>query len=168
MLFSVASLFLLVRFHTFDEQSDWLRRRIGDPSAISGLYLRGGTVFIAAAVIGSLLLTNFATSAPLRAAWTDVGSSVVDWTRSIQRFLPTSQSGRSIGPSFGQTALISGAWITNNDPFLTMEISTAEKERAVPRGRTSTARSTGRDGSATGARPEPARRGRGPARGRRR
>jgi hypothetical protein len=128
VLFSVASLFLLVRFHTFDEQSDWLRRRIGDPSAISGLYLRGGTVFIAAAVIGSLLLTNIASSAPLRAAWTDVGSSVIDWTRTIQRFLPTSQSGRSIGPSFGQTALISGAWITNNDPFLTMEISTTETE----------------------------------------
>jgi transglutaminase-like putative cysteine protease len=128
VLFSVASLFLLVRFHTFDEQSDWLRRRIGDPSAISGLYLRGGTVFISAAVIGSLLLTNFASSAPLRAAWTDVGSSVVDWTRTIQRFLPTSQSGRSIGPSFGQTAIISGAWITNNDPFLTMEISTTETE----------------------------------------
>ena len=42
VMFSVAALFLLVRFHTFDEQSDWLRRRIGDPSAISGLYLRGG------------------------------------------------------------------------------------------------------------------------------
>ena len=128
VLFSVASLFLLVRFHTFDEQSDWLRRRIGDPSAISGLYLRGGTVFIAAAVMGSVLLTNVAASAPLRAAWTDVGSSVIDWTRSIQRFLPTSQSGRSIGPSFGRTAIISGAWITNNDPFLTMEIPTTETE----------------------------------------
>ena len=128
VLFSVASLFLLVRFHTFDEQSDWLRRRIGDPSAISGLYLRGGTVFIAAAVMGSVLLTNVASSAPLRAAWTDVGSSVIDWTRSIQRFLPTSQSGRSIGPSFGQTAIISGAWITSNDPFMTMEISTTETE----------------------------------------
>ncbi|HUP53900.1 MAG TPA: transglutaminase family protein, partial [Methylomirabilota bacterium] len=126
VLFSVASLFLLVRFHTFDEQSDWLRRRIGDPSAISGLYLRGGTVFIATAVMGSLLLTNVASSAPLRAAWTDVGSSVIDWTRAIQRFLPTSQSGRSIGPSFGQTAVINGAWITNTDPFLTMEIPTNE------------------------------------------
>ena len=47
VVYSVAALFLLVRFHTFDEQSDWLRRRIGDPSAISGLYLRGGSVFIA-------------------------------------------------------------------------------------------------------------------------
>ena len=128
VLFSVAALFLLVRFHTLDEQSDWLRRRIGDPSAISGLYLRGGTIFIAAAVMGSLLLTNVASSAPLAAAWTDVGSTLVDWSRSIQRFLPTSSSGRSLGPSFGQTALITGAWITNQDPVMTIEISAAEEE----------------------------------------
>ena len=128
VLFSVAALFLLVRFHTFDEQADWLRRRIGDPSAISGLYLRGGTVFIAAAVIGSLLLTNVASSAPLAAAWTDVGSSLIDWSRSIQRFLPTSGSGRSLGPSFGDTALITGAWTTNQDPVMTIEISAAEED----------------------------------------
>ena len=65
------------RFHTFDEQADWLRRRIGDPSAIAGLYLRGGTLFIVAAVVGSLLLTNVAASAPLSGAWTDMGG---DWS----------------------------------------------------------------------------------------
>ena len=47
VLFSLAALFLLIRSHTFEEQADWLRRRIGDPAAISGLYLRGGTIFIA-------------------------------------------------------------------------------------------------------------------------
>ena len=128
VLFSVAALFLLVRFHTFDEQADWLRRRIGDPSAISGLYLRGGTVFIVSAVLGSLLLTNVAASAPLRGAWTDLGSNLLEFSRSIDRFLPSSGSGRSIGPSFGANARITGAWITNTDPFLTIEISAAEEE----------------------------------------
>jgi hypothetical protein len=42
VIFSLAALFLLIRFHTLEEQADWLRRRIGDPSAISRLYLRGG------------------------------------------------------------------------------------------------------------------------------
>ena len=73
VIFSIASLFLLVRFHTLDEQADWLRRRIGDPATISALYLRGGTIFIIAAISGSLLLTNAASSAPLAGAWTDVG-----------------------------------------------------------------------------------------------
>ena len=65
VVFSLASLFLLIRFHTFDEQADWLRRRIGDPAAISGMYLRGGSVFIGIAVVGSLLLTRVAASDPL-------------------------------------------------------------------------------------------------------
>jgi hypothetical protein len=55
VVFSIASLFLLVRFHTLDEQGDWLRRRIGDPSAISALYLRGGTVFIISRAPGPTL-----------------------------------------------------------------------------------------------------------------
>ena len=65
VLFSVASLFLLIRSHVFDEQSEWLRRRIGDPASISAVYLRGGTAFIAVAVAASFLLTLTAASAPL-------------------------------------------------------------------------------------------------------
>jgi transglutaminase-like putative cysteine protease len=128
VVYSVAALFLLVRFHTFDEQSDWLRRRIGDPSAISGLYLRGGTVFIATAVVGSLLLTNVAASAPLAGAWTDMGGRLLEWSRALEPFLPSSGSGRSLGPSFGQNARITGSWTTNNDPFLTIEIDPEEEE----------------------------------------
>ncbi|HSL76464.1 MAG TPA: hypothetical protein VK867_05930, partial [Candidatus Limnocylindrales bacterium] len=79
VIFTIASLFLLVRFHTLDEQADWLRRRIGDPTAISALYLRGGTVFIIAAITGSLALTAAASSKPLAGAWTDVGARVVEW-----------------------------------------------------------------------------------------
>src|SRR4029077_565901 len=44
VMYSLAALFLLIRFHALDEQSEWLRRRIGDPSAISGIYLRGGSM----------------------------------------------------------------------------------------------------------------------------
>jgi hypothetical protein len=115
VVFSIASLFLLVRFHTLEEQGDWLRRRIGDPSAISALYLRGGTVFIIAAITGSLVLTNAASSAPLAGAWTDVGSRLVEWSQWLQPFLPDSGSGRSLGPTFGDTARIGTTWHTNDD-----------------------------------------------------
>ncbi|HET9900370.1 MAG TPA: hypothetical protein VFR46_04785, partial [Actinomycetes bacterium] len=106
VIFSIASLFLLVRFHTLDEQADWLRRRIGDPATISALYLRGGTVFIIAAISGSLLLTNAASSAPLAGAWTDVGARVIEWGQFLEKFLPASRSSRSIGPTFGDTTRI--------------------------------------------------------------
>jgi transglutaminase-like putative cysteine protease len=129
VLYSLAALFLLIRFHIFDEQADWIRRRIGDPSAISGMYLRGGTVFIVAAVLGSLLLTSVASSAPLAGAWTDLGGRAIEWTQFLQRYLPESGSGRTIGPSFGSTARIGDRWTTNDGPALTWETPPTELER---------------------------------------
>jgi transglutaminase-like putative cysteine protease len=127
VIFSIASLFLLVRFHTLDEQADWLRRRIGDPATISALYLRGGTVFIIAAISGSLLLTNAASSAPLAGAWTDVGARVIEWGQFLEKFLPVSRSSRSIGPTFGDTTRIGLTWNTSNDPQLRVEFPADEK-----------------------------------------
>jgi transglutaminase-like putative cysteine protease len=127
VIFSVASLFLLVRFHTLDEQGDWLRRRIGDPSAISALYLRGGTVFIVAAITGSLLLTNAASSAPLSGAWTEVGARLVEWGQWLQPFLPDSGSGRSLGPTFSDSARIGTTWHTNDQPQFQVELAAPEE-----------------------------------------
>ncbi|HEX2469548.1 MAG TPA: transglutaminase domain-containing protein [Candidatus Limnocylindrales bacterium] len=127
VIFSIASLFLLVRFHTLDEQADWLRRRIGDPTAISALYLRGGTVFIIAAISGSLLLTNAASSKPLAGAWTDVGARVVEWGQFLERFLPASRSSRSIGPTFGDTTRIGLTWNTTDEPQLRVEFPADER-----------------------------------------
>ncbi len=122
VLFSLAGLFLLIRFHTFEESTEWLRRRIGDPSAISGMYLRGGTVFVGAAVLGSLVLTSTAKSAPLSSMWTDVGGNIVEWSRAIEKFLPASGSGVSLGPAFGSTAPITGSWTTNDAPALSIDV----------------------------------------------
>ena len=130
VLYSLAALFLLIRLHTFEEQADWLRRRIGDPGPISALYLRGGTVFIAVAVVGSLLLTNIASSAPLASVWTDMGSRVVDWSRSLGRFLPQSGTGVAIGPTFGPSATITGSWITNDELALTIELPAGQIDLA--------------------------------------
>jgi transglutaminase-like putative cysteine protease len=132
VLYSLASLFLLIRFHAFDEQTEWLRRRIGDPAAISGLYLRGGTVFIGVAVVGSLLLTNVASSDPLAGVWTDAGARVLEWARGIERFLPSSGTGVSFGPSFGPTARISGVWTTNNQPHMTIQLAPTEQDEDIP------------------------------------
>ncbi|MDX6410219.1 MAG: hypothetical protein QOE13_3290, partial [Gaiellaceae bacterium] len=57
VLFSMASLFLLIRLHALDERATWLRRRIGDPMTVGTLYIRGGTVFILIAVFAALTLT---------------------------------------------------------------------------------------------------------------
>ena len=112
VVFSVASLFLLIRSHVFDEQSEWMRRRIGDPASISSVYLRGGTIFIAVAVLASALLTQTAASAPLAGAWDGVEDGLLSVSRSFSRFLPTGGSSRPIGLTFGSDAQIGQVWNT--------------------------------------------------------
>ena len=126
VIFSIASLFLLVRFHTLDEQADWLRRRIGDPTAISALYLRGGTVFIIAAITASLALTAGASSAPLAGAWTDVAARVVDWGQFLERYLPMPPNAKGPGPSFGGTSTIASTWNTGVAEQLRIDFPTKE------------------------------------------
>jgi transglutaminase-like putative cysteine protease len=110
VLFSIASLLLLIRSHVFDEQSEWLRRRIGDPASISSVYMRGGAVFITAAVVASFVLTKTAASAPLAGAFDGVDNALIGLSQSLSRYLPTGGSTRPIGLSFGPNARIEQVW----------------------------------------------------------
>jgi transglutaminase-like putative cysteine protease len=120
--FSVAALFLLTRLHARDEQATWARRRIGDPSAVGAIYLRGGAVFIMIAVLGAFTLTATARSQPLAGAWDDMKPWLLDVSAAIQRFLPTLEDSRGIGGvQFGPTAPIRGSWTTDGGLALTVE-----------------------------------------------
>lgn len=113
--FAGASLFLLIGMHAFDERATWIRRRIGDPGTISALYLRGGTVFIVAALLGSLVLTQRAASAPLAGAWAGVDDQLIDFGETIGRLFPVGGEVRSgAGVNFGSTARISGRWFSDD------------------------------------------------------
>ena len=123
VLFSLASLFLLTRAHVFDEQSEWLRRRIGDPGSISTVYLRGGTAFIALTVAAAFLLTQVASSAPLAGAWVGLGDRLISLTSSFSRFLPTGGDTRPFGLSFGSNSVVSGVWSQEPGTALTIRRS---------------------------------------------
>jgi transglutaminase-like putative cysteine protease len=129
ILFSLAGLFLLARAHAFDEQTAWLRRRIGDPAAVRALYLRGGTVFVVTAVVGSMLLTSAAASAPLAGIWADVPGVLIDLSRRIERLLPLGGASRPLGVTFGESTQISGFWSPNGDPGLKILLPEDEDER---------------------------------------
>ncbi len=122
IVYTLASLFLLTRSHAFDEQTAWMRRRIGDPSAVRSLYLRGGTVFILLAVFGSIVLTASASSRPLAGLWAGVPARLVELSESLQRVLPVGGQSRSIGVAFGSSATISGVWSSNPAPALTIQL----------------------------------------------
>jgi transglutaminase-like putative cysteine protease len=128
VVFSLAALFLLIRFHAFDEESEWLRRRIGDPSAVSALYLRGGSVFIAVAVGAAFLLTQTASSAPLAGAVRGVGDQLINFGQDFQRFLPTGGANRPLGVQFGTTAQISGQWTSSSEIAFSVQFSEPEDE----------------------------------------
>ncbi len=123
VVYSLAALFLLIRGHVIDEQSEWLRRRIGDPASISSVYLRGGTAFVAAAVMGALVLTQTASSKPLAGAWDGVSDELVQLSRTFQRFLPAGGANRSFGVTFGPTAAVQQVWTTDSSLALTIQMA---------------------------------------------
>ena len=127
VLYSLAALFLLIRGHVLEEQSEWLRRRIGDPSSIASVYLRGGTAFIAVAVAGALILTQTASSAPLAGAWGGVSDGLVSVSRSLQRFLPGGGANRSFGVSFGPNATVQQVWTTDSTLAVTIQRAPIDK-----------------------------------------
>ena len=125
------SLFLLIQMHAFDERATWIRRRIGDPSAISALYLRGGTVFIVGAMALSMVLTVRASSAPLQGAWSGVGDRLLDMGQEISRLLPIGGAVRPLGKlQFGSIARISSQWFSDNRVAFTATVPAAfQQER---------------------------------------
>ena len=109
--FSLAALLLLIRLHAFDEQVIWARRQIGDPSTVANLHLRGGATFVAIAVLGALVLTATASSAPLRDLWSDLPSHLSGLEQVLKRIIPTGGDPRGLGGvGFGATATTNGLW----------------------------------------------------------
>lgn len=115
ILFSAAALLLLTRYHTFDEQVAWSRRRIGDPREVGTLYLKGGALFIAVAVAGSMALTATASSAPLQDLWKDLPSRLAAMSEWLQRVAPPGGPFRNPGAiNFGRSATTTGVWNPSN------------------------------------------------------
>ncbi|MBI3746928.1 MAG: transglutaminase domain-containing protein, partial [Chloroflexi bacterium] len=130
VLFSLAALALLARSHAFDERTTWLRRRIGDPGTVTGLYLRGGAVFICAAVVGSLFLTATASSAPLQGLWKNLPATLVTVSEWVQKFLPGGGTSRDPGVvAFGPDTNILTSWTQSDGVAFTAQLPATETER---------------------------------------
>ncbi len=128
VVFTVAALLVLVRVHAGEERATWIRRRLGDPSSLSELSLRGGTAFAGLAILGALVLTSAASSAPLAGLWIDTRQSLIDLTQGIQRFLPRGGPGSKItGVSFGPQATITGHWVTDTAVALRIHLSPGDR-----------------------------------------
>ena len=111
VVFSASALFLLIRTHVFEEEVTWARRKIGDPSVVGELLVRGGTAFVAIAVLGAMLLTFTASSAPLQGLWTDLPRQLQDFAQLIQKIAPNYGDSRNPGfVGFARDATTRGEW----------------------------------------------------------
>jgi transglutaminase-like putative cysteine protease len=96
---------------------------------VTGLYLRGGSVFIGGAVIGSLLLTATASSAPLQGLWRDVPGSLLELSQWLQRYVPLGGANRNTGiVSFGQNSQVLGYWTSSDDVAFEVQLASTETE----------------------------------------
>jgi Transglutaminase-like superfamily/Domain of unknown function (DUF4129) len=128
VFFSIAALVLLIRSHALEEQVTWVRRRIGDPAAVAALYLRGGGSFITAAVLGALILTAAASSAPLQGFWADVPQKLVNLSQWIQKFAPPGGDPRSFtAVGFGSSATTNGLWSPSSAIAFSAALAPGEK-----------------------------------------
>ncbi|HEX3265889.1 MAG TPA: transglutaminase domain-containing protein, partial [Candidatus Limnocylindrales bacterium] len=115
ILFSAAALLLLIRTHVFDEEITWARRKIGDPRTVGRLYINGGAAFVTAAVLGSVLLTNVASSAPLQGLWVDLPRHLAGLSQVLQGLAPGGGDFRAPGGvTFGAKVTTSGFWNPSN------------------------------------------------------
>ena len=123
VIFCLAALLLVVRVHVTDERRAWARHRIDDTARTSSLYLRAGLGFVFVTVVGALVLTNVAASAPLASAWDGVDQRLTEVGSTISRLLPGGGPGTRVGGIvFGQTAAITGTWVTDDTKIFTVQV----------------------------------------------
>ena len=128
VLFSAAALLLLIRTHVFEEELTWARRKIGDPASVGQLYLRGGAAFITAAVIGSVLLTTTASSAPLQGLWADLPRHLQDIAQVLQKIGPPGGDPKGLGiVGFGRSADTGGLWQPSNNVAFRAQLQPQEE-----------------------------------------
>lgn len=127
VIFSTAALLLLVSVRVSEEERAWSRHRIDDAGRTASIFLRAGLVFVSAAIVGSLVLTTTAASAPLAAAWDGVDQRIVEVGATITRLLPGGGPGTRVGGIvFGQSAAITGTWVTDDTLVFTAKVPPEE------------------------------------------
>ncbi len=121
VLFALAALLFLVRFHVADEQRTWARHRIADVGNAVGLSLRAGLTFVGLALATSLALTSVASSAPLAGAWQGLDERLVDVGTELARLFPAGGPGtRFGGATFGASVTVEGLWTSDDTPILSI------------------------------------------------
>lgn len=125
VLFSAAALVLLLLAHAADERSSWLLHRIWRGHDFQAPHLQGGLAFASIAVVGSLILTSVASSAPLASTFDGFGASLQNALGGLNGYLPNGGNSRyQPSADFGTTAPISSVFREATYDVFTVRVST--------------------------------------------
>ena len=123
VLFSAAALGLLLRAHAADERSSRQRHRIWRGGDLKAPQAQSGIGFASAAILGALVLTNVASSAPLANAWSGVSDNFKEFATSISGFLPGGNGSRfGQGADFGSSTVIGSSFQGSTGVVLTIQM----------------------------------------------
>jgi hypothetical protein len=126
VIFSAAALVLLLLAHAADERSSWLRHRIWRGRDFQAPHLQGGLTFASIAVAGSLILTMFASSAPLRPMVQNLSGDLQNAFGGFSGLLPNGGASRVPANSdFGTTAPISDLFHESTHNVFTVRVPNA-------------------------------------------
>jgi transglutaminase-like putative cysteine protease len=122
LIFVIAALLLWLRAALVTRQDGWQRRRVNENVEVPAQIMRTGIIFAAGSVILAYVLTAVAVAAPLTGAWRNldvVWTGVRDQLEGVVGGL-TNPNSRITGSSFGPSFIVSGEWVSNNDPVLVL------------------------------------------------
>jgi len=120
VVLSVAAMLLLVRINLSHQQLGWRKRHIGDGSDVSGLFLRGGVLFVGLTLVGAVTLAATASSAPLANFWRNMDDQLVAISLEVNRLVGgVTGSTKQTGGLFSSAETISGFWESDNRVIFT-------------------------------------------------
>ena len=128
VIFSLAALLFLIRVNAVDEQSSWIRRRIGDPRDVAGALPPGWRHVRRDRGPGVAVPDG---NGILRTAGRGLGRDrpgLINFGTQLQRYLPGGGPGTRItGVAFGSNAPITGRWVTDATPALEITVPKGDK-----------------------------------------
>ena len=122
VLFVLAALLLWLRAALLSRQESWQQRRVNENAEVPVSIMRSGIGFIAGSIVLAWVLTSIAVAAPLTGAWRNldgVWTGVRDNLDGVFGNL-TNPDSRFSGTTFGSRFRVSGTWVSNDAPVMTV------------------------------------------------
>jgi transglutaminase-like putative cysteine protease len=123
VLFVLAALLLWLRAALIGREEGWQRRRVNENAEVPAAIMRSGIVFIAGTITLAWVLTTVAVAAPLTTVWNNLDGMWTEVRDDLDGFFGGLAGGgpsRFSGTAFLPTMSISGNWVSEDDPVLTV------------------------------------------------